>query len=53
MSPSILNCNLAEWSKLDCRFSPFKTLNISLHPLLDYNISVEKSVLALWGFTCN
>ena len=50
ISPSILNEMLAGYSYLDCRFSPFSTLNISCHSLLACRISAERSAVKRMGF---
>ena len=50
ISPSILNEILAGYSYLDCRFSPFSTLNISCHSLLACRISAESSAVKRMGF---
>ena len=47
ISPSILNDNLAGFSILGCMFFSFGILNISCQPVLDCQVSVEKSVVNL------
>ena len=49
ISPSILNEILPGYSNLDCRFSPFSTLNISCHSLLACRVSAERSAAEHMG----
>ena len=50
ISPSILNEILARHINLDCRFSPFSTLNASCHSLLACRFSAERSPIKHMGF---
>ena len=43
--PSILNEILVRYSSLDCRFFPFRTLNISCHSLLACRVTAERSAV--------
>ena len=50
ISPSILNEILFRYSNLDCRFFPFRTLNISCLSLLASRVSAERSAVKHMGF---
>ena len=50
ISPSILNEILAGYSNLNCKSSPFSTLNISCHSLLSCRVSAERSAVKHMGF---
>jgi hypothetical protein len=47
--PSILNDNFAGYNILGLKLFSFSAQNVSLHALLAFKVSIEKSVVILMG----